>query len=158
MALLVYVDDIVLVGNDTRAYREFKNYLHQCFSIKDLGPLKYFLKIEVARRPKGLFLSQCKYALEIVDECGFLGAKPSDFSLDKNHKLALATRLPLIDVGRYRRLAGSLILTITRPDLCYAVHILQQFMQATREDECCLSCPIIYQRILRLWDPTSYMK
>jgi len=48
MALLVYVDDIVLAGNDTHACRAFKNYLNTCFSIKDLGPLKYFLGIEVA--------------------------------------------------------------------------------------------------------------
>ena len=43
MALLVYVDAMVLAGNDVRACNEFKNYLHDCFSIKDLGPLKYFL-------------------------------------------------------------------------------------------------------------------
>ena len=58
MALLVYVDDTLLDGNDTNAYNEFKSYLHAHFSIKDLGPLKYFLGIEVARGPKGLFLSQ----------------------------------------------------------------------------------------------------
>ena len=49
MALLVYVDDIVLASNDHHACNEFKSYLHSCFSIKDLGPLKYFLGIEVAR-------------------------------------------------------------------------------------------------------------
>jgi len=43
MALLVYFDDIVLAGNDAHACDEFKNYLHSYFSIKDLGPLKYFL-------------------------------------------------------------------------------------------------------------------
>ena len=58
MALLIYVDDIVLAGNDTHACNEFKAYLHACFSIKDIGPLKYFLGIEVAHGPKGLFLSQ----------------------------------------------------------------------------------------------------
>ena len=134
MALLVYVHDIVLAGNDPHACSAFKSYLHTCFSIKDLGPLKYFLGIKVARGPKGLFLSRRKYAFEIVDESGFLGSKPSDFLMEVNHKLALATRAPLDDVGRNPRLVGCLIyLTITRPDLCYAVHILSQFMQAPRE-------------------------
>ena len=77
LALLVHVDDIMLTGNDTRACNEFKAYLYDCFSIEDLGPLKYFLSIEVTRGPNGLFLGQRKYALEIIDECGLLGAKPS---------------------------------------------------------------------------------
>ena len=53
----MYVDDIVLARNDIHAYDEFKNYLHAYFAIKDLGPRKYFHGIEVAREPKGLFLS-----------------------------------------------------------------------------------------------------
>ena len=56
LAILVYVDDIILVGNDSRACREFKAYLNTCFHIKDLSPLKYFLCIEVAHVPHGLFL------------------------------------------------------------------------------------------------------
>ena len=43
MAILVYVDDIILASNDSIASRTFKTYLHECFSIKDLGPLKYYL-------------------------------------------------------------------------------------------------------------------
>jgi len=145
MALLVYVDDIVLASNDTHACSEFKSYLHASFSIKDLGSLKYFLRIEVARGPNGLFLSQRKYALEIVDECGLLGAKPSDFPMEPNHKLALATGSPLDDSGRYCRLMGRLIhLTTTRPDLCYAVHILSQFIQAPREEHMHAACRVLH--------------
>jgi len=61
MASLVYVDDIVLASNDSNVSNEFKTYLHTCVSIKDLRPLKYFLRIEVACGPKGSFLSHCKY-------------------------------------------------------------------------------------------------
>ena len=104
MALLVYVDDIVLASNDRHACDEFKSYLHSCFSIKDLGPLKYFLGIKVAPGPKGLFLSQGKYALEIVHECGILVAKPSHFPMKENHKLSLATGPHFEDAGSYRRL------------------------------------------------------
>jgi len=141
MALLIYVNDIVLAGNNTYACSEFKAYLHACFNIKDLGPLKYFLGIEVARGPKGLFLSQREYALEIVDECRLLGAKPSDFPIQANHKLARAIGSPLENVRRYRRLVGHLIyLTITHPDLCYAVHKLSQFMQAPRKEHMNAAC------------------
>ena len=129
MALLVYIDDLVLTVNDSQTCSQFKEYLSQCFHIKDLGVLKYFLGLEVARSPKGIFPCQRKYALEIVDECGMLGSKPVAFPMETNHKLALATDKSLSDPTQYRRLVGRLIyLTITRPELCYAVHILSQFM------------------------------
>ena len=89
---MVYFDDIVLAGNDAHACDEFKNYLHAYFSIKDLGPLKYFLGIEVARNLQGLFLCQRKYALDIIDECGLLGSKPTETPMEVNHKLCSGYR------------------------------------------------------------------
>ena len=78
-------------------------------------------------------MTQRKYALEIVDECGLQGSKPVDFPVEENYKLALATGCYLNDLSCYRRLIGHLIyLTITRPELSYAVHILSQFMQNPR--------------------------
>jgi len=129
MALLIYVDDLVLTGNDPQTCLHFKEYLSRCFYIKDLGSLKYFLGFEVACSSKGIFLCQRKYALEIIDECGMLGSKPVDFPMETNHKLSLATGKPLSDPTQYRWLVGRLIyLTISRPhhqaELCYAVHYL----------------------------------
>jgi len=144
LALLVYVDDIILTRNDTKACTEFKSYLHTCFSIKDLGPLKYFLGIEVARGPQGMFLSQYKYTLDIINECGLLGAKPIEFQIEENHKLGLASRRLLKDAAQYRRLIGRLIyLTITHPDLVYTIHTLSQLMRRLERStwmlpvECC---------------------
>jgi len=116
MALLVYVDDIVLASSNAPASQKFKAYLHACFSVKDLGPLKYFLGIEIARGSEAMFLCQRKYALEIIEECGLLGAKPTDFPIEENHKLALATGWELQDATCYRQLVRRLIyLTILGP-------------------------------------------
>ncbi|KAJ1689062.1 hypothetical protein LUZ63_013217 [Rhynchospora breviuscula] len=129
LTVLVYVDDLVVAGNNNEAINQFKTYLCATFHMKDLGQLKYFLGIEIARGPLGLFFSQRKYTLDIIFECGLLGAKPAMTPMEQNHNLAKATGDRMKDPEMYRRLIGRLIyLTITRPELCYAVHILAQFM------------------------------
>ncbi|RVW61844.1 Retrovirus-related Pol polyprotein from transposon RE2 [Vitis vinifera] len=131
--VLVYVDDLIISGNDSAALKTFKAYLSDCFKMKDLGVLKYFLGIEVARSSAGLFLCQRKYTLDIVSEVGLLGAKSCGFSIEQNHRLGLANGELLSNPESYRRLVGRLIyLAVTRPDLAYSVHILSQFMQEPR--------------------------
>lgn len=128
--LLIYVDDLVLTGSSHEAIQDFKTYLSNCFHMKDLGKLKYFLGIEVARSQEGLFLSQRKYALDILADVGLLGGRPVEFPIEQNHQLGKSTAPLLSNPQKYRRLVGRLIyLTATRPDLAYAVHTLSQFMQ-----------------------------
>jgi len=88
LALLVYVDDMMLTGNSSSHCEAFKVYLNDCFKLKDLGALKYFLGIEVARSSKGLFLCQWKYTLDILTETGLLGAKPSFFPMEQKLRLS----------------------------------------------------------------------
>ncbi|CAA7042208.1 unnamed protein product [Microthlaspi erraticum] len=130
MYVLVYVDDLVISGNSIELMTAFKDYLSSQFRMKDLGVLKYFLGIEVARSPKGIYLCQRKYALDIISETGLLGARPVKFPLEQNHRLSFATGDDIPDPKRYRRLVGHLIyLAATRPDISYAIHILTRFMQ-----------------------------
>lgn len=129
LSVLVYVDDLILAGNDSQSRLIFKHYLNNCFKIKDLGPLKYFLGIEVARSPKGLFLSQRKYVIDILSEASRTAARPVDFPMEQHHNLALADGPILADPAPYRCLVGRLVyLTITRLDICYVVHTLSQFL------------------------------
>ncbi|RVW45682.1 Retrovirus-related Pol polyprotein from transposon RE2 [Vitis vinifera] len=131
--VLVYIDDLIISGNDSAALKTFKAYLSDCFKMKDLGILKYFLGIEVARSSAGLFLCQRKYTLDIVSEAGLLGAKPCGFPIEHNHRLGLVNGELMSNPKSYRRLVGRLIyLAVTRPDLAYSVHILSQFMQEPR--------------------------
>ena len=133
--ILVYVDDLVIAGSSLKATKSFKAYLSSCFHMKDLGKLKYFLGIEVARNASGIYLCQRKYALDIITETDQLGAKPAHFPLEANHKLALSESVLLHDPKPYRRLLGRLIyLGVTRPDLAFSVHVLAQFVQNPRLD------------------------
>nr|CAD1824666.1 unnamed protein product [Ananas comosus var. bracteatus] len=127
--ILVYVDDIILTGDNQKVIEDVKKWLKIMFDIKDLGELRYFLGIEVARSKKGIFLSQRKYTLDLLKEIGKLASKPLGTPVDIYPDLKKGE---LIDnVGLYQRLVGRLIyLTITRPDISYAVNLVSKFMHS----------------------------
>ena len=91
-ALVVYVDDIILMENDENEATRLKEELNKEFEIKDLGNLKYFLGIEVARSRKGILISQRKYVLDLLKEIGMLGCKDVETLIEANHKVETTMR------------------------------------------------------------------
>ncbi|XP_014492169.1 uncharacterized protein LOC106754637 [Vigna radiata var. radiata] len=130
-ALLVYVDDIVLAGNNLEEIETITCLLDHAFKIKNLGNLRYFLGLEVARNNTGIHLSQRKYTLDILTDCSMLASRPVATPMDYTARLSTFSGTLLPDPSSYRRLLGRLIyLTTTRPDISYVVHHLSQFMSA----------------------------
>jgi hypothetical protein len=74
-AILLYVDDMIITGNDTTTVGKLKRFLHNHFRIKDLGNLKYFLGMEVAYSKQGIVISQRKYTLDILKDAGMIGSR-----------------------------------------------------------------------------------
>ena len=72
---MIYVDDMIIIGNDSAYVANLKQVIDQKFFIKDLGSLKYFLGLEIARAAKGISINQRKYALDVLKEVGMLGCK-----------------------------------------------------------------------------------
>ena len=133
--LIIYVDDMIITGDDLEEIEDLKKNLFQEFEMKDLGNLKYFLGIEVLRSTKGIFLRQRKYILDILAETGLLECKPADTPLAVNHGLQIREGAKLTDSSRYQRLVGKLIyLSHTRPDIAYAVGVVSQFMHKPQTD------------------------
>jgi hypothetical protein len=129
IALLVYADDVAIASNDPKAVSSFITLLNDRFKLKDLGPLKYFLGLKIARSTEGISVNQIKYALEVLEDFGLLATKPVKFPMEQNLKLSKDEGDHLSDSTSYRRLVGRLLyLTITRPDLAFSVQILNQFM------------------------------
>jgi len=130
--LAVYVDDIIITGDDEKEIILLKENLSKEFEVKDLGQLRYFLGIEIARNPKGLVLSQRKYVLDLLSETGMLGCRPVSTPIDLNHKLCAESGNP-VNKERYQRLVGRLIyLCHTRPDISYAVSVVSRYMHDPR--------------------------
>uniref|UniRef100_A0A2N9FD26 Integrase catalytic domain-containing protein n=1 Tax=Fagus sylvatica TaxID=28930 RepID=A0A2N9FD26_FAGSY len=131
--LLVYVDDIILTGDDAPGISQVKQDLGKVFDVKDLGSLRYFLGIEVARSRNGISLSQRKYTLDLLQDTGMLGCRPASTPMDPNLKLSTESGDLLLNPSMYQRLVGRLIyLTNTRPDLTFVVSVVSQFMHAPR--------------------------
>nr|GEU28996.1 ribonuclease H-like domain-containing protein [Tanacetum cinerariifolium] len=102
--------------------------LHQEFAMTDLGPLSYFLGISVTRDSSGLFLSQKKYVVEILDMSHMVNCNPSQTPIDTKSKLG-SDGDSVSDPTLYRSLAGSLqYLTFTRPNIFYAVRQVCLYM------------------------------
>nr|KYP41264.1 Copia protein [Cajanus cajan] len=133
--VLVYVDDIVLASPSPHMIHMAKTMLQQHFKLKDLGDLKFFLGLELSKSQEGIYLCQRHYALAILEDSGMLACKPSAIPMEANLKLHAESGTKLQDPSIYRRLIGRLLyLTISRPDICYAVHKLSQFVSNPHTD------------------------
>ncbi|CAN1188688.1 Retrovirus-related Pol polyprotein from transposon TNT 1-94 [Linum perenne] len=133
--LIVYVDDIIITGDDVEEIQNLKAQLATEFEIKDLGNLKYFLGMEVSRSANGIVISQRKYVLDLLKETGMLDCKPIDTPMEANKQLSKKEDIPSVDKGSYQRLVGRLIyLAHTRPDIAFAVSIVSQHMHNPNEE------------------------
>ncbi|XP_062208995.1 uncharacterized mitochondrial protein AtMg00810-like [Phragmites australis] len=115
------------------------------FAIKDMGPLHFFLGVDVQRTAHEFFLSQNKYAVELFDRAGMTNCKPAATPIDTKAKLSSTAGSAVHDPSEYRSITGALqYLTITRPDIAYAVQQACLHMHDPRE--CHLA---LVKRILR---------
>ena len=142
--LLLYVDDMLITGDDQKYIAFVKKKLSEQFKMSDLGHLSYFLGIEVDRTNDGYYLSQHRYTRELISRSGLTDTRTAATPMEQQLQLRFTDGIPLKDPSRYRRLVGSLVyLTVTRPDIAHAVHILSQFV--------CAPTSIHYSHLLRVF-------
>ncbi|KAG8471832.1 hypothetical protein CXB51_036626 [Gossypium anomalum] len=127
--VLVYVDDIIVTGNDKGSIDEFVTILNTTFSLKDLGPLSYFIGIEVLPTTEGLFLSQQKYVLDLLRRAKMDQATGSPTPMVTSCVLSRHVGSAVENASDYRSIVGALqYVVITRPDIAFTVNKVCQFM------------------------------
>jgi hypothetical protein len=127
--LLIYVDDILITGTSSSYIFSLIQNLGRLFSMKDLGPLHYFLGLEAVYSTTGLHLTQTKYTMDLLFRTKFQDVKPISSPANAGKKLSLYDGDPLSDPTEFRSVVGALqYLTLTRPDICFAVNQVCQFL------------------------------
>eukprot|EP00253_Pinus_taeda_P018157 PITA_18157 len=128
LILVLYVDDLFLTES-SKHIKDCKKNLTIEFNMKDLGQMHYFLGLEVWQQKGEIFLGQGRYATEILKRFRMQDCRPMATPMITNWKKIDASKDKDIDPTLYKQLIGSLMYLVnTRPDICYAVNTLSQFM------------------------------
>lgn len=129
--LLVYVDDILITRSSSSHIQSLISQLNSVFSLKDLGSLSFFLGISVTASSSGLFLSQSHYAAKLLQQAGMTECKPAPSPISSSSSsLSICSSPAFSNPSLYRSLVGGLqYLTLTRPDLAFAVNQACQHLQ-----------------------------
>ena len=109
---LLYVDDMIITGDDLSSIQELKDFLSQQFEMKDLGHLSYFLDLEIIHSTDGLYITQAKYASELFSRAGLIDSKTVSIPIQFNAHLTPLWGKPLSNSSFYKRLIGNLVYLI----------------------------------------------
>ena len=124
---------MIITSDDMQGIQDLKHFLSCQFEMKDLSPLNYFLGLEVSSSADGYYLTQAKYTSDLISRASITDSKIVDTPIEYKCHLNSHDGETLSDATLYRQLVESLIyLTVTCPDISYAVHVVSQFMAALR--------------------------
>ena len=130
LILSLYVGDLIFIGNDELMFTEFKNSMKHEFDMTDLGKMRYFLGLEVLQRFDGVFISQKKYALEVLQRFGMDKSNSVHNPIVPGFKLVKDEGGVKVDKTYYKQIVGSLMyLTTTRPAMMFVVSLISRYME-----------------------------
>jgi len=134
LIISLYVDDLIYTSNSGELLKRFKASMENEFAMTDLGQMKYFLGVEVIQDDHGIFISQKKYAEDILKKFGMEECNAVRNPMVPGNKLTKDGDRTSIDPTSFKQLVGSLrYLTATRPDLIYSVNLVSRYMEKPGE-------------------------
>jgi len=130
----LYVDDLIFTGNCERMFLSFKESMKRNFDMTDLGKMRYFLGVEVLQKEEGIYMCQRKFTRDILDRFGMKNNNGVSNPIVPGVKLSKKGGGAEVDITLYKQMIGSLMyLTVTRPDLMFAVCLASRYMSAPTE-------------------------
>ncbi|GKE76583.1 retrovirus-related pol polyprotein from transposon TNT 1-94, partial [Tanacetum coccineum] len=131
---LIYVDDIIFASTKPELYETFSEIMCSKFKMSMMGKLSFFLGLQISQSPKGIFLNQSKYALEIIKKYGMETSKPADTPMVEKSKLDKDPQGKAVDHIHYRGMIGSLMyLTSSRPEFQFVVCMCARYQAKPTE-------------------------
>ena len=129
LVVCLYVDDMIYMGSFELIIAEFKFSMMRKFEMSNLGLLHYFLGSEVNQNSDGIFISQRKYATDLLNRFNMLNCKPTPTPMNANEKLVVNYETGISSARYYRSIVGGLnYLSHMRPDIAYVVSVVSRFM------------------------------
>jgi hypothetical protein len=134
LLLVLYVDDLLIIGCSTLVIVVVKRILHGRFFMTDMGLLHFFLELDIIQDASCIKLSQAKYARDILERFHMTDCKSAPTPFLSGVKLEDSGETPLVDSTLYRQLVASLLyLTHSKPDLSHVISAVSRFMQEPHE-------------------------
>jgi hypothetical protein len=131
---VLYVDDLILTGSDSKILNHVKTSLKKKFEMTDFGFLHCFLGLQVLQTNEGIFLSQSKYACDLLRHFHMDDFKLAPSPFQSGVELTATCTYPEVDATMYHQLVGSLLyLTHTRHDISFVVGLVSWYMQTPHE-------------------------
>lgn len=123
LVVCLYVDDMIYMGSCETLVDEFKSCMMRRFEMSDLGLMHYFLGLEVKQCPDGIFISQRRYATDLLKWFILLNCKPMPTPINVNEKLMANDGTGMANARFFRSIVGGLnYLSHTRPDRYYTLY------------------------------------
>ena len=134
LLLFFYVDELIFIGSDDFLIVDFKEVMKSEFEMIDLGLLRYFLGIEVKQTKNGIFISQEKYVVDILERFNMQNSKPSPTPTVMGLNLSKEDCSSNVNMTLYKSMVGSLMYSTTsRLDIMYAVSLVSKFMETPKD-------------------------
>ncbi|CAM8990990.1 unnamed protein product [Rhodiola kirilowii] len=134
LIVCLYVDDLIFTGSSEEMFIEFKEAMTRQFEMTDMGLMSYFLGIEVEQADSGIFISQKKYAKDILKRFKFEGMKAVRTPVAERMEMMKEGTGELVNPTYFKSIVGSLrYLTSTRPDIVYGVGLISRFMEKPQQ-------------------------